>query len=192
MGWSRVTGQSLARSVADTPDLERIFANFDAHLEEMLLQSAALRPVRWERALEEFLDRVDGSGLEWWVYGSGALAARGIDIEPRDLDLAVDGAHLAAALLSDLLVEPATPRHGWVAEWTGRAFHGALIEWLAGAHPSGASPPHEQEPGAREYLETIEWRGRPVHVPVLELQLIVAEQRGLENRAQLIRSAMTD
>jgi hypothetical protein len=190
MGWSSITAESFVRRVAATADLERVFANFALHLEEMLLQSAALRPVQWDRALEGFLDRVQGSGIGWWLYGSGALAVRGIDIEPRDLDLAVDDAH-AAALLNDLLVEPPTPRNGWVADWTGRAFHGALIEWLAGAHPSDASPPHEQEPAAREYLETVRWRGRAVDVPVLELQLLVAERRGLDVRAHLIRSAMT-
>jgi hypothetical protein len=191
MGWSPVTGESFTREVADTPDLQRVFANFALHLEDMLLQSAALRPVPWERALEVFLDRVDGSGIRWWLYGSGALALRGIDIEPRDLDLAVDDAHHAAALLSELLVEPATRRRGWVADWTGRAFPGAMIEWLAGVHPTGVSPPHEQEPAADEHLEAVQWRGRTVLVPVLELQLLVAERRGLGDRVHLIRSAMT-
>lgn len=191
LGWSPITAESFVRAVAVTADLDRVFASFSMHLEEMLLQSAALRPVQWDRALEGCLDRVQGSGLGWWLYGSGALAVRGVDIEPRDLDLVVDDAHHAAALLSDLLVEPVTPRNGWVAKWTGRAFHGALIEWLAGAHPSGASPPHEQEPAARDHLETVQWRGRAVHVPALELQLLVAEHRGLDDRVHLIRSAMT-
>jgi hypothetical protein len=191
LGWLPINGESFARRVADTPDLQRVFVNFTRHLQEMLLQSAFLRPVPWDRALEEFLDRVCGSGLRWWLYGSGALAVRGVDIEPRDLDFAVDDAHLAAALLSDLLVEPSTPRPGWVADMTGRAFHGALIEWLAGVHATGTSPPHEQEPAAGEHLETIQWRGRAVQVPVLELQLLVAERRGLDDRVHLIRSAMT-
>jgi hypothetical protein len=191
LGWSPITGESFARTVVDTPDLQRVFVNFTRHLEEMLLQSAYLRPVPWDRALEEFLDRVHGSGLRWWLYGSAALAVRGVDIEPRDLDFAVDDARYAAALLRDLLVEPPTPRHGWVADMSGRAFHGALIEWLAGVHATGASPPHEQEPAAAEHLEAIQWRGRAVRVPVLELQLLVAERRGLDARVHLIRSAMT-
>jgi hypothetical protein len=36
-----------------------------------------------------------------------------------------------------------------------QGIHGALIEWLAGADPSGASPPHEQEPAAEDYVETV-------------------------------------
>jgi hypothetical protein len=159
VGWSSITGESFARRVANTPDLEGVFANFALRLEEMLLQSAGLRPVPWDRALEEFLDRVDGSGLGWWLFGSGALAVRGIGVEPRDLDFAVDDAHHAAALLSDLLVEPPTSRWGWIADWTGRAFHGTLIEWLAGARPTGASPPHEQE---RERLGVRAWRAGAV------------------------------
>lgn len=146
MGWSSFTAESFVRRVAATDDLERVFANFARHLEEMLLHSAALRPVRWGRALDGFVDRVQSSGLGRWRYGSGALAVRGVDIEPRDLDLAVDDAHHAAALLSDLLVDP--PHHQTAGSPTGPAgrFHGALIKCPAGAHPTGASPPHEQEP----------------------------------------------
>jgi hypothetical protein len=73
----------------------------------------------------------------------------------------------------------------------GRAFHGALIEWLPGAHPTGLSPPSEQEPATRAYLEVISWRGRDVPVPRLEVQLAVANRRGLTERSQLIRRAQT-
>jgi hypothetical protein len=39
---------------------------------------------------------------------AAAPAVRGADIEPRDLDFAVDDAQHAATLLNDLLVEPPT------------------------------------------------------------------------------------
>ena len=59
----------------------------------------------------------------------------------------------------------------------------------------GLPPTRSACPGtlsARQtHLETVRWRGRAVHVPVLELQLLVAEHRGLDDRVHLIRSAVT-
>src|SRR5207248_7634709 len=90
MGWRQSTGDTFVRTVAATSDIERIYENFKRHLEEMLLQSARMSPVHWGDALEEFLRRVAGTGLRWWLYGSGALAVRGLDVDPGDLVLAVD------------------------------------------------------------------------------------------------------
>src|SRR5262245_16827777 len=59
-------------------DAARYFPRFAASIEPMLLQKLRLAPVPWEDALEEWLRRVEGSGLEWWLYGSGALAVRGL------------------------------------------------------------------------------------------------------------------
>jgi hypothetical protein len=70
----------------------------------------------WEQALEEFLARVEGSGLDWFLYGPRALAVRGIDVDPRDLDFNVSDAYLAGRLFADLLVEPVTKMTGWVAD----------------------------------------------------------------------------
>jgi hypothetical protein len=92
MGWLPAGKNLFVRRVAAVADIDRIFDNFARHLEEMVLQSARLRPVPWQDALEEFLIRVDRSNLNWWLYGSGALAVRGIDVDPGDLDFVVDDA----------------------------------------------------------------------------------------------------
>jgi hypothetical protein len=187
MGWQPADADVFVRRFAADNDVERIHENFARHLAEMLLQSARLRRVRWEDALQTFLDRVDGSRLSWWLYGSGALAVRGFDVDPGDLDFAVGDAHHAGLLFEDLLVEPVTRHDGWVAEWTGRAFTGALFEWLA--IPFDREP-HEQGSAAAHRLETVDWRGRQVLVPPLDLQLAVAQRRGLHDRVALIRQAL--
>jgi hypothetical protein len=79
---------------------------------------------------------------------------------------------------------------GWIADAGGRAYAGILIEWLAGARPTGTSPPHEQEEATARHLELIPWRGRQIPVPSLEVQLAAAERRGLADRAALIRQSM--
>jgi hypothetical protein len=185
MGWLPDGENRYVRKLSATPDVARIHGNFRRHLIEMVLQSARLRPIPWDIALAEFLRRVEGSGLGWWLYGSGALAVRGADIVPGDLDFAVDNPHRAGELFRDLLVEPVTGPLDWEARWIGRAFCGALFEWSAEAT---AAEPNEFSAGTR--LETVVWRGHQVPVPALDLQLTVTEQRGLTARAALIRRLM--
>ncbi|WP_433178538.1 hypothetical protein [Actinoallomurus sp. CA-150999] len=191
MGWRPADEPGLfTRRLDDAPDVEAIFERFTRHIETMIRQSARLEPADWETGLAELADRAEGSDLRWWLYGSGALAVRGLDIEPGDLDVHVNDAGLAGRLMADLLVEPVTRMHGWVADAGGRAYTGILIEWLAGACPTGTDPPHEQEEAAADHLELIPWRGRRIRVPSLKIQLAVAERRGLADRAALIRQAM--
>ena len=190
MGWQPTDDNSYIRKLSASNDVTRVHNNFGRHLKEMVLQSARLTPVPWDTALEEFLARVAGTGLDWWLYGSAALAARGMDIVPGDLDFAVDDAHHAGRIFHDLLVEPVTGPLDWVAAWIGRAFHGALFEWSAQAAPAVESAPNEFGRWAADRLETIQWRGYQLHVPRLDVQLAVALQRGLTDRAAMIRELM--
>jgi hypothetical protein len=191
MGFAPAGDGRFRRNLSATGDVLRTHRNFARHLEEMLLQSARLRPVPWEDTLDLILRRVQGTPLQWFLYGSGALAVRGLDVDPGDLDIWVDDAHLAGNLFEDLLVEPVTAMTGWVADLGGRAFAGCLFEWLSGVHPEIDQPaPHEQGPYALGHLEQVSWRGSRVAVPPLDLQLSVAERRGLTERATKIRAHM--
>jgi hypothetical protein len=191
MGWQPAGEPGLfTRRLDDAPGVEEIFARFTRHIESMIRQSARLESTDWETGLAELADRAEGSGLRWWLYGSGALAARGLAIEPGDLDVHVSDPGLAGQLMADLLVEPVTRMRGWVADAGGRAYAGILIEWLAGAHATGTEPPHEQEEATAGHLELLPWRGRQIPVPSLSVQLAAAERRGLDDRAALIRQAM--
>jgi hypothetical protein len=190
MGWQPAGDNSYVRKLSANGDLTRIHENFRRHLKEMVRQSAGLAPVPWDIALAEFLGRVSGTGLDWWLYGSAALAVRGVEIVPGDLDVAVDDAHHTGRILHDLLVEPVTGPLDWVATWIGRAFHGALVEWSAQAAPAVESAPNEFGRWAADRLETIVWRGHAVRVPRLDVQLAVAVQRGLTDRAAMITQLM--
>lgn len=191
MGWQPVGEPgSFTRRLDDAPDIDAIFGRFTRHIETMIRHSARLEAPDWETGLAELADRAEGSGLHWWLYGSGALAARGLAIEPGDLDVHVSDAALAGQLMADLLVEPVTRMRGWVTDVGGRAYAGILIEWLAGARATGTEPPHEQEEAAAGLLELLPWRGRQIPVPSLKVQLAAAERRGLADRAALIRQAM--
>jgi hypothetical protein len=103
-----------------SPSVPRYYEHFAASIEQMVLQSARLVAVPWDDALLEFLRRVDGSRLRWWLYGSAALAIRDINITPGDIDINVDNADLAGHIFNDLLITPVLELEGWVAKRVGR------------------------------------------------------------------------
>src|SRR2546423_773251 len=149
---------------ADAPHLERIYRDFEQRIEELLEQTARQRPVPWGQALNELAERLEPAGVEWFVCGSAALAIRGIDVEPRDIDF-VTSDHLAVAeALTDVLIEP--PLHdrdrGWIASWFGRAYLGARVEWVAEVYPDHdeRGAPNEIGPSAASRLERVRWNGR--------------------------------
>ena len=167
--------------------LEEAWQNFVLHAATML-QQAGEGVVPWREALLAFLDRVDG--VDWWLAGSGALAVRGVDVSPRDLDVVTDarGAQRLGELLADRLVEPVFASEGWVARWWGRAFLGARVEWVADVAASVDDPhPVDFGPTAAANLERVRWRGYDLRVPPLALQLAVAERRGLTDRVEAIQ-----
>lgn len=188
IGFHQADARTFTRRLSARGDVAAIHRRFAGHLEIILLQSARRAPVDWQGALRLAVQRLAPSGLDWFLYGSAALAARGIDVSPGDLDLWVGDAELAGRLFADLLIEPVTTMTGWVADKGGRAYAGAIVEWLSGVHPGGA--PHEQDPAQHGRREVVAWEGLTVPVAPLALQLAVAERRGLSERAGRIRAFM--
>lgn len=183
---------TFVRVFADSAVVPTIFESFAANIEEMIRHKRDEVRAPWESALELALQRMSGE-VEYWLSGSAALAIRGIPVSPRDIDLVVGDALRAGDLLEDILVEPVTRAEGWVADWFGRAFDGALIEWVSHVHAEvDSSGPHEQGPIAQSRLEPVRWRGYEVRCTPIDLQLEVAEVRGLEARARAIRVFMRD
>ena len=173
-----------------TPNLDRIYLNFERYAEEMLLQAARIHPVPWEQALSAFLRTIEHQSIDWWLTGSAALSVRGIDIEPRDFDLVVDdaGAQRLGELLMAYVYEPVVPVQDWICSWFGRAFLYARFEWVGGVNESieqyGVS---DAGPTAASRLETVIWHGKEIRLPPLDLQLQVSERRGLTERVEMIR-----
>ena len=98
----RPTDAGLEKSFpAGSPNLERMYQNFQRFGEEMIIQKAQLCPVPWEQALLAFLSATADQSIDWWLVGSAALAVRGVDIAPQDLDIATNG--IGARRLGELL-----------------------------------------------------------------------------------------
>lgn len=186
MGFTRVGGD-LERSFPDSQRIPAVFDNFSRHIEEMVRHQTGESEPPWEVALREVLKRLEGR-VDWWLSGSAALAVRGIDIVPKDIDLVVADARETGEALADILVEPVREMPGWLAGWFGRAFHGALVEWVADVDPEVDSQgPHEQGPEAQRALEDVLWQGHRIRCTPLRLQLAVAERRNRLEAAERIK-----
>ena len=174
---------------SDTPHLDRIFVNFERYCEEMILQMVGAHPVPWDKALKYFLRIAKGQNINWWLTGSAALAVRGIDITPHDIDLIVDDTNAVklGELLQDYVIEPVVPTVGWIANRFGRAFRHARLEWVGGVHDDVDKPyVRDFGPAAANRLEVVNWRGETIRVPPLQLQLQENQRRGLVGRVEKI------
>ena len=74
----------------------------------MLRQAARLQPVPWRETLHELCRRSSGRESGWWLAGSTALAVRGAEIEPGDIDLVCSGE--AALSLGRIFADALTSR----------------------------------------------------------------------------------
>jgi len=159
-------------------DARRRYDRFAACIGPMVRQCARLEPAPWEDALLEALRRLRGAGFAWWLYGSAALAVRGIAVEPGDVDLHVDDAFAAGRLFDDLLVTPVERLDGWAAAYVGRAFHGAVVEWLVAPHAALDDPegPHEQGPFVADRIETVRRHRHVVPAPAHRLDPVGHER----------------
>ena len=184
----------LAKVFADdAPGLNLASEGFVRYARSMVRQTAGLEPVPWEAALSAFMALVRGHDVNWWLAGSTALAARGLAVVPRDIDVITngDGAQALQELLAEHLVEPLVRNENWIAEWWGRAFLGARVEWVGGVRSGVDLPsPADFGPIAEARLEAVTWRGKTLQVPPLDLQLAVARRRGLTRRVVVIQEAL--
>jgi hypothetical protein len=170
---------------------DSILARFEGALVPLLRQTARLDAAPWREALREAARRLDASGVDWWLTGSAALAVRGLQLEPRDLDLVVAEPDVTrtAEAFATWLIEPVVETEGWIARWFGRAWLGARVEWIAGVSKAADQPhPSDFGPAAASALTRIEWEGLDVRIPPLALQRDVAVRRGLADRVALIDS----
>lgn len=176
-----------------SPHLDMAFDHFSRNIETMLLQKAGELPTPWEDALLRYIETVGGHAVDWWLIGSAAVAVRGIDVQPGDIDLGVaesDGQRLGDILVN-YLMEPVQDSSGWVGKWFGRTFMGVCLEWLGGVtQAADAYGISDFGPVAVSRLETVIWRDHLVRVPPLQLSYDINIRRGRIERAEMIGKAM--
>jgi hypothetical protein len=178
-----------ARPFQSSPEAPVFFERFTACARELFGQLTREVAPPWERSLEHLHRLLAAGDVDWLLGGSAALAVRGVEVAPRDIDFVVAEMEPTVEALRDLIVEPPIRSHGqWFAEWFGRAWDGTLIEWAAETRPDLDQHDWASDIGADAVAraEAVEWRGLSFRVPPLDLQLVVCRDRGLDGRVAAI------
>jgi hypothetical protein len=160
---------------ADAPSWSDAARNWVADGPEMLDQKHGVRPADWEGGLAWIADILDGIGADWFLFGSAALAVRGMDVRPGGVDVALDeagadrlGPHVGAGVL-----RPVIDTGGWeAATRSGLLFHGCTISVVGGLHDQDVPRPWDS--AARAALTTVSWQDRTIRVPHLDAMLLQA------------------
>lgn len=168
---------------------DRAVANLRQNLDEIVRQRIAGTPPGWAGPLEDLLRRAGQARVPVAVVGSAALAARGVDVRPGDIDVitTMDGVDALADSYEESLVMPVATVPGF-GKWS-RAFSGGIrVEWLG--NPAG--PQESTWPLAASGwsiaspFEEIRWENRILRVPPLEVQRRAEVHRGRPDRAAAI------
>jgi len=172
-------------------DFRAIEARWTRYLREARDRCAT--PAVVEGALAWIADRHAEAGIDWWLTGSAALYARGLDLLPHDIDVMtyLREANALAPVVEGSIVEPFQRVSDWVVKGFGAIDRGFRVDyafepevWVDGQGIVDFGP------YAERHLEEVAWRGRMVRVPQLATHLRSNEARGRHDRVALIRAAM--
>jgi hypothetical protein len=167
-----------------------IYERFRASVPALLTQTARREAPPWEKSLEHLHQLLAEANIDWMLGGSAALAIRGVQLTPRDIDFTVADQRATVAALDHLLIEPPLKTDGaWVAEWFGRAWDGTRIEWAAETHADLDDHDWTSDigPDAERRSEREQWHGLDFRVPPLDIQAAVSRERGLHDRVAAIK-----
>jgi hypothetical protein len=172
-------------------DVRAIEARWRGYL--LAARDRRVTPEAVDAAIAWLADRHTEAGIDWWLTGSAALYARGLDLLPHDIDVMTylreaDG---IAGVVGTSIVEPFQRVHDWVVKGFGVIDRGVRVDyafepeaWVDGQGVVDFGPTAERG------LEEIAWRGRKLRVPELSTHLWPNEARGRLDRVAQIRAAM--
>lgn len=141
-----------------------------------------------DRALEWLCDTHATHGIRWWLTGSAALYARGIDLLPHDVDVMTYRSEIEKVRTAvwERIAEPFHHVSGWVVKGFGVIDCGCRVDY--------AFEPEEYVDGrglcdfgpyAEAHLEEIVWHGRKLLVPEVRLHIRPNQVR---NRTRVVQA----
>jgi hypothetical protein len=169
---------------------DQAVTNLRQHLGEMVRQSIMPGTAPgWAGPFEDLLRRAGQARVPVAVVGSAALAARGVDVRPGDIDVITteEGVDALADSYQENLVMPVATVPGF-GKWS-RAFTGGIrVEWLANpARPQeGPWPLAASAWSIASPFEEISWQNQVLRVPPLEIQRQIEVHRGRLDRVAAI------
>lgn len=169
-------------------DLAQMEANYNAYIETELHQERRTL-ADLDAALDWLCVELGRRGVRWWLVGSGALYARGLDLKPHDIDVMLEKSDIEKirAMVAPYIVEPFHHVTGWVVRGFGVVNYRYRIDfafepedWVDGQGPADFGP------YAQARVEPVAWRGYEILVPPIELQIAPNQARGRSERVALI------
>ncbi len=182
-------GVYVKRFSKDIENLDIIKSNFEKYAEDMFGQMGYFKKVCWEDALLDFINKVEGTGIDWWLTGSCATCLRGIAVQPHDIDIMLNSKDIGKIndIFADFIVEPIRSTKGWVVSNFGVLFMKARIDLAFDPEDFVDNPePVDFGPYAMKNLEEIKWNNKIIRIPPLDLQLQVNKRRGRNDRVKAI------
>ena len=188
-------GPDLARRYPPgTRYFDRAVANLRQALDEMVRQRITGIPPGWAGPLEDLLRRAGQARVPVAVVGSVALAARGIDVRPGDIDVITteEGADALADSYQGTLVVPVATWPGF-GRWSRAFTDGIRVEWLGNPAKSqeGPWPLAAAEWSVASPFEEISWENQILRVPPLEVQRRTELHRQRPDRVAAIDDYLT-
>lgn len=161
-------------------DLNILKRNLNHHLERMLTDNLKTTAMDWESSLDKLATMMENHHIRWWLAGSAALAARGINISPQDIDIMTFKSEIGKIqqAFGSHIVEPFHHVTGWVVKGFGVIYLNGRIDFAFEPEDSVDSMGAvDFGPTAQSNLEIIEWRGHKLLVPPIELHLLPNKRR---------------
>ena len=149
-----------------------------------------LLPDALRHALLLVADRLDEAQLTWAVTGSAALALRGFDLAPNDLDIELPEPSVAAASASLGWSMVERIDSGGRSVGAGGDVEGFPVEFIGGftvRGPGGALPPDDDF--IRQFSTTVELDGREVWVQPVEEYVVRAIVAGSDAKLDRVSAA---
>jgi len=168
------------------PSIKR---NFLKYGEEMFAQMAYLKPPLWQEGLIGFMEKVRGKNIDWWLTGSCALAIRGIEVTPHDVDIMLKSKDIDKIMdiFQHHMIEPLSRSDDWIVKHFSVLFLKTRVDLAFDPLDILDDPePSDSGPFAAKNLEEISWKGHKIKVPPLHLQLNTNKKRGRKERVRLI------
>ncbi|HQV68889.1 MAG TPA: hypothetical protein PL141_03350 [Thermoflexales bacterium] len=173
-------------------DVQLMAANFVEHIKEQTNIANTKR--KFENALEWVCHRHEENAIKWWLAGSGALFARGIDVTPHDIDIMTYKSEIGKIhrAVKDKIVEPFHHVTGWVVKGFGVISQNFRIDyafepedWVDGTGPVDFGPAASAE------IEEIKWKSHTILVPRIHYHLKSNQTRNRVDVVEKIQKHMT-
>lgn len=178
-------GNGFIKTYDNVDGFEYCAKNFTQYGELSINQHLKISPTPWEKALHWLIPEMKKLGVDWFVFGSVAMALQEVEVKPKDINISIPN-HSDYDKVRErfykLAVKPFERCENWVASGLGTIFCEANIEFAFGNK--------ELEPYDMSQLAEIDYKGEKIYISTLEMLRQDNEHYGRPDRVKLIEDRM--